>query len=76
MNRQSSVSRQTKETQIELKIDLDGKGTADINTGIPFFDHMLTAFTVHGFFDLTIAAKGDLEVDLKRKSTSKRIFLK
>ncbi|MCG8687216.1 MAG: imidazoleglycerol-phosphate dehydratase HisB [Desulfobacterales bacterium] len=64
MSRQSSVSRKTKETQIEIRLDLDGKGNAEINTGIPFFDHMLTAFTVHGFFDLNVAAKGDIEVDL------------
>ena len=63
MSRQSSVSRQTKETQIEIRMDLDGTGQADIRTGIPFFDHMLTAFTVHGCFDLTVSARGDLEVD-------------
>ncbi|MCP3941514.1 MAG: imidazoleglycerol-phosphate dehydratase HisB [Desulfobacteraceae bacterium] len=64
MNRKVDVSRKTKETQIEIQLDLDGSGKADISTGIPFFDHMLTAFTVHGFFDLKIRAKGDLEVDL------------
>lgn len=64
MTRQSTVSRQTKETQIEIRLDLDGTGQAEIDTGIPFFDHMLTAFTVHGFFNLKILAKGDLEVDL------------
>jgi len=64
MSRQSAVSRDTKETQIEIRLDLDGTGIADINTGIGFFDHMLTAFTVHGLFDLRVAVKGDLEVDL------------
>jgi len=64
MSRKSSISRDTKETQIELRLDLDGTGVADINTGIGFFDHMLTAFTVHGLFDLKVAVKGDLEVDL------------
>ena len=64
MTRQSTVSRQTKETRIEIRLNLDGTGQAEIETGIPFFDHMLTAFTVHGFFDLKILAKGDLEVDL------------
>ena len=64
MSRQSNVSRQTKETQIEIRLDLDGTGQAEIDSGIPFFDHMLTAFTVHGFFDLKVLAKGDLEVDL------------
>lgn len=63
MDRKASVSRKTKETQISLTLDLDGSGKADISTGIPFFDHMLTAFCVHGFFDLTIDANGDLDVD-------------
>lgn len=63
MSRQSEVSRQTKETRINIRLNLDGQGTAEINTGIPFFDHMLTAFTVHGFFDLRISASGDLDVD-------------
>ncbi|MDD9305026.1 MAG: imidazoleglycerol-phosphate dehydratase HisB [Desulfobacter sp.] len=63
MSRQSNVSRQTKETQIEIRLDLDGSGLAEIDTGIPFFDHMLTAFAVHSFFDLKVLAKGDLEVD-------------
>ena len=64
MSRKVDVFRKTKETQIEIQLDLDGTGNADISTGIPFFDHMLTAFTVHGFFDLKILARGDLEVDL------------
>nr|WP_321398308.1 imidazoleglycerol-phosphate dehydratase HisB [uncultured Desulfobacter sp.] len=63
MSRQSEVSRQTKETRIDIRLNLDGQGNAEINTGIPFFDHMLTAFTVHGFFDLRISATGDLDVD-------------
>jgi len=63
MGRQSDVSRQTKETRIDIRLNLDGQGTAEISTGIPFFDHMLTAFTVHGFFDLRISATGDLDVD-------------
>lgn len=64
MSRKIDVFRKTKETQIEIQLDLDGTGNADISTGIPFFDHMLTAFTVHGFFDLKVRAKGDIEVDL------------
>ncbi|MFU8770376.1 MAG: imidazoleglycerol-phosphate dehydratase, partial [Desulfotignum sp.] len=64
MARDARVSRQTKETKIEVQLDLDGTGNADISTGIPFFDHMLTAFCVHGFFDLKIIAAGDLGVDL------------
>ncbi|OGR59976.1 MAG: imidazoleglycerol-phosphate dehydratase [Desulfobacula sp. RIFOXYB2_FULL_45_6] len=63
MDRKATVSRKSKETDISIFLDLDGNGRADISTGIPFFDHMLSAFTVHGFFDLKIAAKGDLEVD-------------
>ncbi len=63
MKRCATVKRETRETQIEVFLDLDGAGKASVSTGIPFFDHMLTAFAVHGFFDLTIQATGDLEVD-------------
>lgn len=63
MERISEVERKTKETAIFTKLNLDGSGKAEISTGIPFFDHMLTLFTVHGFFDLKIDAKGDLDVD-------------
>ena len=61
--RESKLSRKTNETDIELKINLDGSGNSDINTGIAFFDHMLNSFAKHGFFDLTINAHGDLTVD-------------
>jgi imidazoleglycerol-phosphate dehydratase len=61
--RSSSVSRTTKETDIQVTLTLDGSGVHDISTGMPFFDHMLTAFTRHGLFDLAILARGDLEVD-------------
>jgi len=61
--RQSAILRQTKETDISLQLKIDGAGKADIRTGVPFMDHMLTLFTVHGFFDLSINAKGDTEVD-------------
>lgn len=61
--RESKVSRKTNETDIELKIDLDGSGNTDINTGIAFFDHMLNSFSKHGSFDLIIKARGDLTVD-------------
>ncbi|MBU8848331.1 MAG: imidazoleglycerol-phosphate dehydratase HisB [Desulfobacterales bacterium] len=63
MYRKTSISRKTKETEITVRFNLDGSGKVDISTGIPFFDHMLTAFSVHGFFDLEINAKGDLDVD-------------
>ena len=61
--RTARIARTTKETDIELSIDLDGTGTTDIETGIGFFDHMLTAFGRHGLFDLSVRAEGDLEVD-------------
>lgn len=62
-NRSAQVSRKTAETEIRCAIDLDGSGRSEIDTGIPFLDHMLTLFARHGFFDLEVAAKGDLEVD-------------
>ena len=58
-----SCVRNTKETQIELEINLDGSGEAAVDTGIPFFDHMLNGFARHGLFDLRVRVKGDLEVD-------------
>lgn len=63
MNRYSEVERLTKETKISASLSLDGTGKNEISTGIPFFDHMLTLFSVHGFFDLTIKANGDIDVD-------------
>ncbi len=63
MGRCATVKRQTKETDIEITINLDGRGESDINTGIGFFDHMLNGFARHGLFDLTVKVKGDLEVD-------------
>ena len=61
--REASVSRKTKETSINLSLNLDGSGKHKISTGIPFFDHMLTQIAVHGLFDLSIQARGDLEID-------------
>jgi imidazoleglycerol-phosphate dehydratase len=63
MSRTSEVKRVTKETDIYMKLNLDGDGKSDINTGIGFFDHMLTGFSKHGFFDLEVKIKGDLDVD-------------
>ena len=57
------ISRTTKETDISVKLNLDGSGKADITTGIGFMDHMLDAFTRHGLFDMDCTAKGDLNVD-------------
>jgi imidazoleglycerol-phosphate dehydratase len=62
--RVATIARKTKETEIKLRIDLDGSGQYSIGTGIPFFDHMLESFARHGLFDLEIEASGDLEVDL------------
>lgn len=59
----ASISRTTKETDIQISLDLDGTGITDIDTGVPFFDHMLDAFGRHGLFDLTVHCKGDVEVD-------------
>lgn len=61
--RKSKLKRETAETRIEIAWALDGHGTNRIDTGIPFFNHMLTLFAVHGFFDMDIKAKGDIEVD-------------
>ncbi len=63
MGRTADVSRDTKETQITLSLDLDGKGVSDVDTGIGFFDHMLDEFARHGFFDLKVRCNGDLNVD-------------
>jgi imidazoleglycerol-phosphate dehydratase len=61
--RSAHVTRTTKETSIELSLNVDGSGRYDIQTGVPFLNHMLELFTRHGFFDLTIRASGDIEVD-------------
>ena len=63
MARTARVTRSTKETSIEVEIDLDGSGTSDISTGIPFYDHMLDQLARHGSFDLVVRAKGDLHID-------------
>lgn len=63
MKRTALINRKTKETDIQLSLFLDGNGTAQITTGIGFLDHMLTSFTVHSGFDLSVNCSGDLEVD-------------
>lgn len=63
MTRTANINRKTKETDIAMKLNIDGTGVSSIDTGIGFFDHMLTGFSKHGFFDLTLQVKGDLEVD-------------
>ena len=61
--RTAQISRTTKETDIQVEINLDGTGQTDIQTGVAFFDHMLDAFGRHGLFDLNVRCKGDIEVD-------------
>lgn len=61
--RTAKLSRKTAETSIKASLNLDGAGKADVSTGIGFFDHMLTHLAKHGLFDITVAAKGDLEID-------------
>ena len=63
MERTARVERKTKETMIDLILNLDGCGESNINTGVGFFDHMLDLFAVHGLFDLTVTVSGDLHVD-------------
>lgn len=63
MERKSTVNRKTTETDISLELNLDGKGISSVKTGIGFFDHMLEGFSKHGYFDLNLNVKGDLQVD-------------
>lgn len=62
-SRVATVNRKTAETDIALTLSVDGRGTSTIETGVPFFDHMLTLFAKHGLFDLEVKAKGDVDVD-------------
>ncbi|MCT4598248.1 MAG: imidazoleglycerol-phosphate dehydratase HisB [Vallitalea sp.] len=63
MSRISKIHRKTNETDINLKLDIDGLGLSNIETGVGFFDHMMTHIAKHGFFDLDVSCKGDLQVD-------------
>jgi imidazoleglycerol-phosphate dehydratase len=63
MSREATLDRNTTETEIQLKLRLDGSGVSKISTGVAFFDHMLTLFSKHGLMDLELTAKGDIEVD-------------
>jgi imidazoleglycerol-phosphate dehydratase len=63
MNRSATVERKTKETHIEVQLTIEGSGQGSVDTGMPFMDHMLGHIRQHGLFDLTISAKGDLEID-------------
>lgn len=62
-SRAATITRKTAETDIALNLTIEGRGAAAIDTGVPFFDHMLTLFAKHGLFDLTVKAKGDVDVD-------------
>ncbi len=61
--RSASVERETAETRVHIELNIDGQGSAEINTGVGFYDHMLSAFAKHGRFDLTVSCEGDLHVD-------------
>jgi len=62
-NRRASINRETRETRISVTLDLDGRGDADLNMGVPFMEHMLEQIARHGMFDLVIKAAGDLDID-------------
>jgi imidazoleglycerol-phosphate dehydratase len=63
MGRTSQVTRSTKETEIEVSLDLDGQGASEVDTAIPFLDHMLSQLSRHGYFDIKLKAKGDIQID-------------
>ncbi|MBW2030154.1 MAG: imidazoleglycerol-phosphate dehydratase HisB [Deltaproteobacteria bacterium] len=63
MERKALIERKTKETEITLRLDIDGKGISKVDTGIPFMDHMLSLMSAHGFTDLEVTARGDTEID-------------
>ena len=63
-HRTARVQRETSESSIDLSLDLDGTGTSDVETGVPFFDHLLTAFAKHSLTDLTVRARGDIDIDV------------
>ena len=63
MSRTANVTRTTKETNVKLQLDLDGRGQSQIDTGVGFFDHLLTSFASHGLFDLEVTTEGDLHID-------------
>ena len=64
MTRSAHLTRETSESSIDLRIDLDGRGVADVETSVPFFDHLLTAFAKHALVDLSVRADGDIEIDV------------
>ncbi|MGH2353209.1 MAG: imidazoleglycerol-phosphate dehydratase, partial [Chloroflexota bacterium] len=62
-HRIAELRRETRETQVAVRLDLDGTGAAEVDTGVPFFDHMLDQLARHGLFDLTLHCRGDLQID-------------
>ncbi len=75
MSRTASRFRSTSESSVELRLDLDGTGTADIDTSVPFFDHLLTAFAKHSLTDLTVHASGDTDIDVHHTAEDVGIVL-
>ena len=73
--RAATVARNTKETQIKISLAIDGKGTSNVKTGLPFLDHMLVSLAKHGLFNLEVKAKGDLEVDIHHTNEDVGIVL-
>src|SRR3989338_11658696 len=73
--RSRAVSRNTQETQIRIALTIDGKGSGQVKTGLPFLDHMLNSLAKHGLFDLTVKAKGDLDVDIHHTNEDVGIVL-
>ena len=73
--RTAQIKRETKETKILIDLNLDGSGKYQVSTGIPFLDHMLSALAKHGLFDLTVKAKGDLEIDIHHTNEDVGIVL-
>lgn len=75
MKRQAEIARKTKETEIAVKVDLDGKGLYDVSTGIGFLDHMLEQLSRHSLIDITLVAKGDLHIDFHHTTEDSGIAL-
>jgi len=75
LRRKAEVRRTTQETDIRIRLDVDGKGKASVKTGMPFLDHMLTSLAKHGLFDFDIQARGDLEVDIHHTNEDVGIVL-
>lgn len=74
-NRTASLRRETSESRVELTLDLDGSGSADIHTSVPFFDHLLTAFAKHSLTDLSVHAQGDTDIDVHHTAEDVGIVL-